>query len=336
MESPQKPNERFKFPSFDHFVIRTEQKENPRRMPFISCSITSESWQTNFNNQLRNSLRELLQTASVNKEVINTEPSRDFLRTAWQRDNYLYFNGVYFPYRWIDTKGRNRPEREAYVLSRAGIKEITIDTGRFFTDRNEGLFTVGEGGIYFPDHDNNTLFISDGIIAEEGSLSQKELYEKITELHKKIFGENIEMIILPQPDNTNHLDTHLSVIPNTKIILIENSYYDKLQQSANLEQLRKLGYEPIQISSTNMQCPLNILYLEKSLGKICAFINPRIPESVKEILRAHKIDVYELDVVIAEDLDNHLGGIRCITNELHTKDPAFLRKLGLNKTDLPG
>jgi len=337
MESPQKPKERFEFPSFEHFVVRTEQKENPRRMPYIVCGITMESWQKDFNNQLRNHLRTLLQTASINKEVIDTEPNRKFLQTAWHRDNYLYFNGVYFPFRWIDSKGRNRPEREALVLNEGSWKDIKEDSyrNRILTDINEGLFTIGEGGIYFPDHDNNTLFISDAIIAEEGNLTQQELHEKIIEIHKKIFGDAIEILVLPYPDNGKHIDTHLSVIPNTKILLIENNYYEKLGGSVELKQIEKLGYRVVKIPPTSMmQCPLNILYLENTKGEISAFVNPQTPDMVKTTLRDNKITVYEIDADIANTLDASLGGVRCITNELHSIDPSFLLKLGLKQVPL--
>jgi hypothetical protein len=325
--------ENMKFSSFEDFAVKTESKENPRNMPYVVCSgiAATREYQEMMNNDLRNDLSRLLKESSMDKEIIEIEPARDFLKTSWQRDNFLYFNGTYFPWRWVDTKGQNRPEREAYVLSLMGMKEglkAESYTRRIFKDVQEGVFAVGEGGLYFPDHDNNTLLISDGIIAEEGFLSKEELHEKIKETHKKIFGNNINIGILPRPDNTPHIDTHLSVIPKTKIALIEHDYYKKLEQLGKMDELIKLGYDVVKIPPVEIRCPLNILYLENSNGEMCAFLNPKVPLFVKNILESNNIATYDMNDKIADRLDDGDGSIRCVTNEIHSKDPSFLRKLG--------
>jgi len=322
-----------KFSSFENFIVKTEQKENPRKMPYLACSgvTATKEQQTMVNSALHLDLQRLLQESSTDKEIINIDPSRDFLKTAWQRDSFLYFNGVYFPWRWIDTKEQNRPEREAHVLSFMGLKEgLAPDTyrKRIFKDINEGILAIGEGGLYFPDHDNNTLFISDGIIAEEGFLSKEELDNKITNTHQKIFGNDIEVMILPRPENTPHIDTHVTVIPKTKIALLENEYYKKIDQSGDLEKLKGIGYETAKIPPSDVQCPLNILYVENREGKTVAFLNSKSPSFVKNILRNHDIESYGINQEIADGLDMNFGSIRCVTSEFHSKDPEFLRKMG--------
>jgi len=336
MESPKKAKERFKFPSFEHFVVRTEQKENPRRMPYITCSAASvhgENARRDFGTAIEEELIHLFQQSAMDKKFITLEPQRKFLETSWRRDNFLYFNGVYFPYRWVDTQGRVRPEREALVLDISGIKETKGEhyMPRILTDLKEWTLAVGEGGLYFPDHDNNTLLISEGILEDRGvgPLMKKKFHGKIEEIHKKIFGDDIQIIILPQPDNgSSHIDTHISVIPRTKMALVEYDYYQKLSESGELKKLMQAGYETIQIPKNSLKCPLNILYLENDAGKTCAFINPAIPQEAKDMLREHDLEVTELNKFVASVLDEHEGGIRCVTNELHSKDTAFLRKLG--------
>lgn len=322
-----------KFSAFENFIVKSEQKENPRNMPYLTCSVTVPDGekQEGINNALRNEVRRLLKTSSMDGELIEMEPARDFLKTVWQRDAFLYFNGTYFPLRWIDASGQNRAEREAYVLSAMGFND-RIDVNklipRIVTDARERVFAVGEGGLYFPDHDNKTLFISKGIVTEEENLPKESVYETVQNIHSEIFGNDIQTIILPHPESTSHLDTHLSVIPKTKVALLEYDFYEKLALTGDLNKLKHFGYEPIKIPKANIQCPLNILYLENSQGKIAALMSPFVPTKVKDMLMNNNIESYEIDKDLAINLDIGEGGVRCVTNELHSKDPSFLRKIG--------
>lgn len=322
-----------KFTSFENFIVKTEQKENPRNMPYLACSATASDGEGRemLNNALRNELRRLLKLSSMDKELVEMEPGRDFLKTAWQRDAFLYFNGTYFPWRWIDASGQNRPEREAYVLNAMGFKDgVNVEKlfSRIITDAHERVFAVGEGGIYFPDHDNNVLFISKSIVTEEDITPKEGVYEKVQTIHEEIFGNDIQTIILPHPRYTPHLDTHLSVVPKTKIALLEHDFFEQLDQSGDLNKLKKTGYETVKTPKANIHCPLNILYLENDQGMVSAFMNPFVPTKVKNILKNNNIESYELDEALAANLDAGQGGMRCVTNELHRNDPEFLRKIG--------
>ena len=325
-----------KFVSFERFAIHSEQKENPRKMPYISYSLASpnEEDRNIVNNIIKDDLENLFKRSSVNKSIIEIKPERQFLKTSWQRDSYLYFNGTYFPWRWVDTKEQSRPEREAWVLSASGVKE-NVNLGSVFNrvmeNKEEAVFAIGEGGLYFPDHDNKTLFVSKGIVAEGNPLSEEITTKKIKEMHKKIFGQDIQVETLSQPNETPHIDTHFSVIPNTKKALIENAYYEKLKRTNELKKLVELGYEPIQIPPSSINCPLNILYLENSFGKICAYFHPNTPSAVKDMLSDNKIEIYEISKSLANIVDSNQGGMRCITNELNSKDPKFLSKIGFKE-----
>ncbi len=328
-----------KFVPFERFAVKTEQKENPRQMPYLSYSLAmpDENTRNIINNEIRKDLDQLFKQSSMDKILIETRPMRQFLKTAWQRDSYLYFNGTYFSWRWVDTKGQSRPERESFVLLMAGAKSYSRDKSlesiikRTNTDTNEAILAMGEGGLYFPDHDNKTLFVSESIVSEGNPFSKEETDNKIKEMHKKIFGEDIQVEVLPSPDGTPHMDTHFSVIPNTKKALIENGYYEKIKNSGKLKNLEELGYEPIQIPPSSINCPLNILYLENSSGKICAYLHPDTPSFVKDTLKNNKIGVYEMSEFLAGVVDNNEGGMRCMTNELNSKDPKFLNKIGFNE-----
>jgi len=325
-----------RFVPFERFAVKSEQKENPRSMPYLSYSLAhpDEENKKIVNNMIKEDLEKLFKESSVDKDLLELKPMRQFLKTAWQRDSYLYFNGTYFPWRWVDTKGQSRPERESYVLLASGLKEnINFESilKRYSKNTNEAVFAMGEGGLYFPDHDNKTLFVSKGIVAEGNPLSSEETDIKIKEMHKKIFGEEIQVETLTNPDNTPHIDTHFSIIPNTKKALIENNYYEKLKKLNELKKLEALGYEPMQIPPSSLECPLNILYLENSSGKICAYLHPDIPPFVKKVLVDNKIEVYSMSKFLADVVDRNQGGMRCITNELNSKDPKFLNKMGFNE-----
>ncbi|MBI4087102.1 hypothetical protein HY416_03960 [Candidatus Kaiserbacteria bacterium] len=327
-----------RFSMFEDFAIRTERKENPRTMPYVLCSVSAFSGQRErISRMLKDDMERLFRESSTQKEVVTVEPAREFLQTVWQRDSYLYFNGVYFPWRWIDTKGQNRPEREAYVLKMMGMKDsVSLEKvlPRILTDRDEGMFAMGEGGLYFPDHDNNTLFISRGIVAEEGTLSEEELTKRLTDMHKHIFGDDIDVTVLPQPDTTPHLDTHFSVIPRTKIALFENGYYGKAEGAGAMETLDQLGYESVQTPPSVLSRPLNIFYMENDAGTVCAYVYPSINESVRDLLHQNNVETYDMSPALGNILDAQEGGPRCITNEVHTKDPAFIRNLGFKAPSL--
>lgn len=325
-----------RFVPFERFAVKAELKENPRLMPYLSYSIAmpDEENKNIVNNLIKEDLERLFEESEMNKTLLETKPMRQFLKTTWQRDSYLYFNGTYFPWRWVDTKGQSRPEREAFVLSMSGAKEnVNLESvfKRVSKDTDEAVLAMGEGGLYFPDHDNKTLFISRGIVSEGNPFSNEETDKKVKEMHKKIFGEEIEVEVFPQPDDTPHLDTHFSIIPNTKKALIENKYYEKIKRLNELKKLEELGYEPIQIPPSSLKCPLNILYLENSSGKICAYLHPGTPLFVKETLANNKIGVYKMSEFLADAIDQNEGGMRCITNELDSKDSTFLSKIGFRE-----
>jgi N-dimethylarginine dimethylaminohydrolase len=327
-----KPRENIKFGSFENFIVRTENKENPRKMPYLTCSLASPNEQSRQENieMMSKELSRLLEESNMEKEIVKLEPSRDFLKTAWQRDNFLYFNGNYFSWRWIDTQGKNRPEREAHVLNAEGVKSMSpnIYMPRIQKDKQEGVMAIGEGGMYFPDYDNNTLFISENIMGDKGNLSKLDTHNKITEIHKKIFGEDIEVNILPSSGITTHIDTHLSIIPKTKIAIFEHKYFKKVEGLGYMDNLKKLGYEVVQAPLASIICPLNILYLENNNGKTVAFLHPETPQLVKDLLKERDIGVFEVNKNIMHILDTNLGGIRCATSELGTKNPTILRKIG--------
>lgn len=326
-------NENTRFSSYENFKISSESKENPQSMPYISFFLPPSPNEGDAIDDILSSDIKLIKEANLGKIILKPEPFRKFLKTTWMRDNFLYFNGVYFPWRFIDAKGQNRAEREAFVIGEMGIKDVPIDAikKRMFTDSQEAILAIGEGGLYFPDHENKNLFISEEIICEDGIKGKEAVYEKIKEFHYKIFGDDIQITILPSPDNTNHIDTHLSIIPGTKKALIENAYYEKLKTLGKLEIFSKLGYETIQIPKTQINCPLNILYL-KNESKKCAFLFPHTPDLVKNMLKEHGIEIYETSETLEQILDINMGGIRCITNETHTMDKNFLSKLGLQIT----
>jgi hypothetical protein len=209
-----------RFALLEDFLVKTEQKENPRKMPYIYLSnqqITEEG--ISFGAQ---KIAELI--SSMGKEVVTMNEVRKFLKNGWPRDNYLYFNGIYFPYRFLDGEGRYRTEYEALVTNRNFKNELEFSkTSRIH--KYDPIIAVGEGGGYFPDHDNNTLFVSKGIIINKKRDTEYELDDKIKRLHRKIFGDNVNIIIIPSPEGTSHIDTHLTVLPNTKIVFVENNYY---------------------------------------------------------------------------------------------------------------
>lgn len=322
-----------KFTSFENFILRSERNENPLDMPYVSCSVStpSDERHKDINEMLHEDLNRMFKESGVDKEIIGKEVRRDFLKDVWQRDKYLYFNSTYFPWRWVDTKGQVRPEREAYVLKVSGRKD-SLNTEALFKrlskDDHEGVLAIGEGGLYFPDHYNKTLLISRGIISEYGNLSDQDLDRKIKEMHMTIFGDDIKIGILPQPNNTPHLDTHLTVVPGTQIALLEHQYYKKVELSGELEVMKELGYTLVQIPESSINCPLNIMYQKNSQGNICAFMNSRTPDFVKDILLENGISSYEMSEDIASALDDNDGGLRCVTNELSTKDPKLVKKLG--------
>lgn len=319
-----------RFAQFESFAIEAKNKESPREMPYLTFSLAlpNEESRNIVNNLIKEDLNRLFGESQVDKTLLETKPERQFLKTTWQRDSYLYFNGIYFPWRWVNTKGQVRPEREAFVLSTQGMNEnINLENiyKRVLKDGQEEVLAMGEGGLYFPDHDNKTLFISSAIAPKEKS---SELDNKIIEMHKKVFGNDIEVCILPSPDTTPHIDTHFSIIPKTKKALIENGYYEKLKQSNKLEELANLGYESIQIPTTSINCPLNILYLENSTNEIVAFLHPDTPNFVIEKLKSNNIKSFKISDYLAEVVDNNEGGMRCMTNELDSKDSKFLSKIG--------
>jgi len=104
-----------------------------------------------------------------------------------------------------------------------------------------------------------------------------------------------------------------------------------LEKLGELEKIKEMGYKPIQIPNTSVNCPLNILYLENSFGDLCAFLNPRSHPFIKDILINNKIKVYTVSEFLSNFIDNKQGGIRCLTNELYSKDIKFLNKLGFQK-----
>ena len=95
-----------------------------------------------------------------------------------------------------------------------------------------------------------------------------------------------------------------------------------------MDNLKKLGYEVVQAPLASIICTLNILYLENNDGKIVAFLHPGTPQLVKDLLKEKNVGVFEVDKKIIHILDTNLGGIRCATSELGTKDPTILRKIG--------
>ena len=326
-----------KFSSFENFIVKIEKHENPRQMPFLSYFAASHDQQDTVNDFIKEDLEKVLQESSMDKELVSINPTRTFLKGAWSRDSFLYFNGVYFPFRWIDCNGNNRPEREAYVLKTGlAVGEMDfpgIDSEkvyrRMFTDREASMFSIGEGGLYYPDHDNNTLFISNGVVVENGIYSMKEHYQQIKDLHHAIFGKDINIIIFPCPENTPHIDTHLTVIPKTKTLLIDHNYCYEVQEAGCIEELQQLGYKIVVVPPSRINCPLNILYLENAKGEVGAYMNPAVSKEVKQLLLEHGIKSYDISSEVADGLDNSVGGVRCITNELYTNKPEFLKKLGL-------
>jgi len=202
---------KIKFVSFEKFAIKTEQKENPSKMPFLSYFLPGHNDVSNnsINKIVKEELSRLFKESSINKELFKVKQMRQFLKNSWQRDSFLYFNGTYFPHRWVDTKGQARPERESFVLLMYGkkIKKEGIESiyKRSLVDNQETVLAMGEGGLYFPDHDNKTLFISRGIVCQGNSFSEEKIDNKITEMHKKIFGEEIKVITLTQPSETTPL-----------------------------------------------------------------------------------------------------------------------------------
>ena len=49
------------------------------------------------------------------------------------------------------------------------------------------------------------------------------------------------------------------------------------------------------------------------------------------MLSNNKIEVYEISGPLANIVDSNQGGMRCITNELNSKEPKFLSKMGFKE-----
>lgn len=96
-----------------------------------------------------------------------------------------------------------------------------------------------------------------------------------------------------------------------------------------IDQVEQLGYKITKIPSPGLQCPLNILYLRDSQANLHAFLHPKVSSVAKEVLLQNNIILHGISLEIAEGLDAMGGGIRCITNEINTQDPAILKKLGI-------
>ncbi len=329
---------RVKFTSYEHFIVRTEQPEEPREMKFLTTYAADRQGMESESNRLfREELERLIAASGAEKQIASIEQKRVFLKRAWQRDAYLYFNGVYFPWRWIDTKGQNRPEREAYVIDKMNLKpgsKVPRFPLRVETDSDEGILAIGEGGNYVPDSDNKILLFSSGAIGDMGAYSKEELEQKAIGLHQSIFGADIEPIMLPKPaDHLPHIDTHVSIVPKTKIVLLDHEYYDVAAYAGGVQKLVDHGYAVTRTEPARVFCPLNILYLERPDKSLVAFMNPEVTPDVKKILKDNSIECFDVDPLIAHELDVRLGNIRCVTNELPSLDPDLIRRLGFQLSE---